>query len=150
MNKVVFDTLLADNTLQYNAFRQNLSCFNLLSFFSHSPSSLVPRPSSSSFFLRPLLSYWVVAVVVVARVWVVSVNVGEFNFDGSSSVWFWVLEAVILIVSMVGVSSRCLWLLLGVDCWLVARLGVGLGCSCRFGFGFNYCCVVGGGFNRLF
>ena len=86
----------------------------------------------------------------MARVWVVGVNVGEFNFDGSSSVWFWVLEAVILIVSMVGVSSRCLWLLLGVDCWLVARLGVGLGCSCRFGFGFNYCCVIGGGFNRLF
>ena len=90
-------------------------------------------------------------MVVVARVWVVGVNVGQFNFDGNSSVWFWVLVAAILIVFMAWVSSWCqCCYLLGVDCWLVARLGVGLGCNGRFGFGFNYCCVVGGGFNRLF
>ena len=88
------------------------------------PSSLVPRPSSFRFllFFRPHLSYLVVVVVIVARVWVVSDNIGEFNVDGSNSDWFWVLVAVILIVSMAGVSCRCWWSLLS---WCGLLLGQG-------------------------
>lgn len=112
--------------------------------------SLLPGPSSSSLFSGPHLSYWVVAVIIVARVWVISDNIGEFNFDGSGSVWFWVLVAVILIVSMAGVSCQCRWSLLS---WCGLLLGQGWVCvavPAGLVFGFNYCCVVGVGFNRLF
>ena len=61
-------------------------------------------------------------MVVVARVWVVSDNIGEFNVDGNDFVWFWVLVAVILIVSMARVSCQCRWSLLS---WCGLLLGQG-------------------------
>ena len=120
MNKVVFDTLQANNTLSYNAFWQNLPHFR---FCCHCSRTL-PHPLSFLFllFFRPGLSYLVVVVVVVARVWVVSDNIGEFNVDGNHFVWFWVLVAVILIVSMAGVSCQCRWSLLS---WCGLLLGQG-------------------------